>query len=82
MNALKNVLRQKLILRTIVGVCAGIITGLILKICTPQPWTERNIMYLKFPGELFMRLINCLILPLLMSSIISATCNLKESGKY
>ncbi|XP_076162781.1 excitatory amino acid transporter 3 [Ptiloglossa arizonensis] len=81
MNALKNVLRQKLILRTIVGVCAGIITGLILKICTPQPWTERNIMYLKFPGELFMRLINCLILPLLMSSIISATCNLKESGK-
>ncbi|XP_031841588.1 excitatory amino acid transporter 3 [Nomia melanderi] len=81
MEALRNLSKQKIILKTILGVCAGIVLGSILKIYTPQPWTQRNIMYLKFPGELFMRLVNCLILPLVMSSIASATCNLKKSGK-
>lgn len=81
MNILRSISRQKVILRTTVGVCVGIIIGLILKTCTSQPWSERNIMYLKFPGELFMRLVNCLILPLVTSSIVSATCNLQKSGK-
>lgn len=81
MKMLKKILRQKLILRTVAGVCAGITIGLVLKISTPQPWSKRNIMYLKFPGEVFMRMVNCLILPLVMSSIVSATCNLKKSGK-
>ncbi|XP_076618915.1 excitatory amino acid transporter 3 [Colletes latitarsis] len=81
MNVLKNLLKQKLILHTIIGVSTGIVTGLILKISTDQPWSERNLMYLRFPGELFMRLVNCLILPLLTSSIVSATCNLKKSGR-
>lgn len=82
MITLKRILRQKLILRTVIGVCAGIVSGLILKTFTPQPWSKRDVMYLKFPGELFMRLVNCLILPLVTSSIVSATCNLKKSGKY
>lgn len=82
MNILKEVLRQKIILWTVIGVCAGISLGLILKTFTLQPWTKRNVMYLKFPGELFMRIVNCLILPLITSSIVSATCNLKKSGKY
>ncbi|XP_015438686.1 PREDICTED: excitatory amino acid transporter 3-like [Dufourea novaeangliae] len=81
MNVLRNLLKQKLILRTVIGVFAGIVLGSILKICTLQPWSERNIMYLKFPGELFMRLVNCLILPLIISSIVSATCNLRKSGQ-
>ncbi|XP_076277813.1 excitatory amino acid transporter 3 [Lasioglossum baleicum] len=81
MKLTKVLLKQKIILRTIFGVCAGIILGNILKSCTPQPWTERSIMYLKLPGELFMRLVNCLILPLVISTIVSATCNLNKSGK-
>ncbi|XP_033308889.1 excitatory amino acid transporter 3-like isoform X2 [Bombus bifarius] len=81
MNILKEVLRQKIILWTVIGVCAGISLGLILKTFTLQPWTKRNVMYLKFPGELFMRIVNCLILPLITSSIVSATCNLKKSGR-
>ncbi|CAK9815724.1 Excitatory amino acid transporter 3 [Anthophora quadrimaculata] len=81
MNILKRILRQKLIVMTVIGVCAGISSGLILKTFTSQPWSTRDIMYLKFPGELFMRLVNCLILPLVTSSIVSATCNLKKSGQ-
>ncbi|XP_043797393.1 excitatory amino acid transporter 3-like isoform X1 [Apis laboriosa] len=80
MNTFKKILKQKLILGTIIGVCAGILLGFVLKTFTLQPWSKRDIMYLKFPGELFMRLINCLILPLITSSIVSATCNLKKSG--
>ncbi|XP_076231330.1 excitatory amino acid transporter 3 [Calliopsis andreniformis] len=80
MNVFRNILKQKVIVGTIIGVCAGIIVGFILKTTTSQPWSERNIMYLKFPGELFMRLVNCLILPLVTSSIVSATCNLQKSG--
>lgn len=80
MNTFKKILKQKLILRTIIGVCAGILLGFIFKTFTLQPWSKRDIMYLKFPGELFMRLVNCLILPLITSSIVSATCNLKKSG--
>ena len=82
MNIFKKILRQKLILSTITGVCIGILLGLILKTVTLQPWTKRNIMYLRFPGELFMRMVNCLILPLITSTIISATCDLKKSGTY
>ncbi|XP_076377937.1 excitatory amino acid transporter 3 isoform X2 [Megalopta genalis] len=81
MKVTKILLKQKIILKTILGVCAGIILGSILKSFTAQPWSERSIMYLKFPGELFMRLVNCLILPLLISTIVSATCNLNKSGK-
>ncbi|XP_078050317.1 excitatory amino acid transporter 3 isoform X2 [Augochlora pura] len=81
MKVTKILLKQKIILKTILGVCAGIILGSILKSFTVQPWSKRSIMYLKFPGELFMRLVNCLILPLLISTIVSATCNLNKSGK-
>lgn len=80
MNILKRVLRQKLILGTVIGVCIGILLGLILKTVTLQPWTKRNIMYLRFPGELFMRMVNCLILPLITSTIVSASCDLRKSG--
>lgn len=81
MNILRRILKDKLIFRTIVGVLAGISLGVILKTFTPQPWSKREIMYLKFPGELFMRMVNCLILPLVTSSIVSATCSLKKSGQ-
>ncbi|KAG7214032.1 hypothetical protein KM043_001399 [Ampulex compressa] len=45
-----------------------------------QAWSRRDIMYLKFPGELFMRTVNCLILPLVTTSIVGASCNLGKSG--
>lgn len=81
MDLLRTALKQKLIIATIIGASAGIVLGLILKQLSVQPWSERDLMYLKFPGELFMRLVNCLILPLITSSIVSATCNVTKSGR-
>lgn len=75
-------MKHKLIIATFFGVSGGIIFGLVLKYCTPQPWSQRKIMYIKFPGEIFMSLTNSIILPLVVSSVVSATCNLSKSGKY
>lgn len=49
----------------------GTIFGLILKNSGNQ-WTEREIMYIQYPGDLFLRMLKCLIVPLIVSSITSA----------
>ncbi|KAL6259584.1 hypothetical protein P5V15_009501 [Pogonomyrmex californicus] len=71
--------KHKLIITILVGVTVGILYGLSLK-HSGRSWSQRDIMYIKFPGEMFLRMVNCLILPLVTSSIISATCNLTKSG--
>ncbi|KAI4497483.1 hypothetical protein M0802_007494 [Mischocyttarus mexicanus] len=73
-------MKHKLIIATFLGVTSGIMFGLVLKYFTPQPWSGRNIMYIKFPGEIFMNITNSIILPLVVSTVISAVCNLSKSG--
>ncbi|KAK0167501.1 hypothetical protein PV327_004891 [Microctonus hyperodae] len=65
---------------TLIGISCGIIIGILLKNFTNQPWSERAIMYYQLPGEIFLRIINCLILPLIISSVVSASCHLSKSG--
>ncbi|XP_012062009.1 PREDICTED: excitatory amino acid transporter-like, partial [Atta cephalotes] len=72
--------KHKLIIITLIGVIIGMSCGLGLKNYSGRTWTQRDIIYIKFLGELFLRIVNCLILPLVTSSIISATCNLTKSG--
>lgn len=74
-------LRHKQIILTIIGVTIGILSGTILKYYSLKSWSKRNIMYIKFPGDIFMRIVNCLILPFVISAIISASCNLNKSSK-
>lgn len=57
---------------TVVGVIGGTITGLILTNVSDRPWTKREVMYIKFPGDIFLRMLKSLIIPLLTSSVISA----------
>jgi len=73
--------KHKLVITTLIGVIIGISCGLSLKHYSGKTWSQRDIMYIKFPGEMFLRIVNCLILPLVTSSIVSATCNLTSSGK-
>lgn len=49
----------------------GTAFGLVLKNQGTQ-WTQRDIMYIQYPGDLFLRMLKCLIVPLLVSSITSA----------
>lgn len=81
MSNLKScVFKNWLTIVTLLSICIGVGIGLILKTFTHQPWSERQIMYFQFPGELFLRMVNCLILPLIVTSIVSASCDLSQSG--
>ena len=61
-----------LTLLTIIGVIGGTVTGLLLNQFRSREWTKREVMYVKYPGDMFLRCLKSLIIPLLTSSIISA----------
>uniref|UniRef100_A0A182XIP0 Amino acid transporter n=1 Tax=Anopheles quadriannulatus TaxID=34691 RepID=A0A182XIP0_ANOQN len=63
---------------TVLGVFGGTALGLTLK-NSAEPWTQREVMYIQYPGDLFLRMLKCLIVPLLVSSITSAIGSLDLS---
>ncbi|CRL04129.1 CLUMA_CG017240, isoform A [Clunio marinus] len=68
----RSVLGENLLtIVTIIGVIGGTVFGLILK-NSNREWTQREIMYIQYPGDLFLRMLKCLIVPLIVSSITSA----------
>lgn len=64
--------RNLLTILTVIGVVGGSIMGIVLRQVSGGKWNKRDIMYLAFPGEIFLRMLKCLIIPLLMSSVIHA----------
>lgn len=40
---------------TIIGVFGGTAVGLIVKNYSSQAWTQREVMYIQYPGDLFLR---------------------------
>lgn len=68
----RSVLGENLLtIVTIIGVVGGTVFGLILK-KSDHVWTQRDIMYIQYPGDLFLRMLKCLIVPLIVASITSA----------
>ncbi|XP_017752729.1 PREDICTED: excitatory amino acid transporter 1-like [Eufriesea mexicana] len=57
---------------TVIAVVLGTIFGFILRNVKDEPWTKREIMYIQFPGDIFLRMLKALILPLIVASIVSA----------
>lgn len=72
-----------LTIATVSGVVLGVIVGLTLRASTDLPWTHRQLMYTNFLGELFLRMLKGLILPLIISSLIAAigSLDLTLSGR-
>ena len=69
-----------LLLFTFTGVILGAILGFGLKSFNPS---EKSILLISYPGELFMRLLQLMILPLIIASLITgaASLNAKLNGK-
>ncbi|KAJ8973438.1 hypothetical protein NQ317_005290 [Molorchus minor] len=67
-----------LTIATVGGVIMGAVLGVVLRI-TKDEWTEREIMYVGYIGTVFLQMLKSLILPLIVSSLISAIANLDLS---
>ncbi|XP_050770804.1 excitatory amino acid transporter 1-like isoform X4 [Gymnogyps californianus] len=73
-------LRNAFVLFTIVAVILGIILGFSLR---SYKMSYREVKYFSFPGELLMRMLQMLVLPLIVSSLVTgiAALDSKASGK-
>ncbi|XP_037027113.1 excitatory amino acid transporter 3-like [Bradysia coprophila] len=70
---------QRLTFATFLSVILGVVCGCIIRATSSTQWHQRDIMYLNFIGEIFMRMLKCLILPLMASSIMTAIGSLDLS---
>ncbi|KAK7100833.1 excitatory amino acid transporter 3-like isoform X2 [Littorina saxatilis] len=81
--------RRRAVLEDVILVVAlviAVIIGIGLGVGLREIWTpedKRKIFYLKFPGQVLLNMLKCLILPLIVSSLITATAALdkKASGR-
>jgi len=82
-SAWKCLRTNLLTLLTVAGVVSGVILGFILRGSREEKWTQREQVYVKFAGDIFLRMLKALILPLIVSSLISAigSLDLSISGK-
>lgn len=64
---------------TLIGVAVGLGLGIGLRNSNGEAWTKRDAMYLRLPGDLFLRCLSGIMLPLIISSLVSATGSLDLS---
>lgn len=67
---------------TVTGAFTGILAGLILRSTVSSKWTDREISYIGFVGEIYLRTLKSLVLPLILSSLILSigSLDLKTTG--
>lgn len=57
---------------TLLGVGIGLGLGFGLRSANGKEWTPRDTMYLRLPGDLFIRCLSGIMLPLIVSTLVSA----------
>jgi len=72
-----------LMIATLGGVLVGLALGLVLKASSDEPWSQRDAMYVKFIGELFLQMLKGIIIPLIVPALIASIGSLstKVAGK-
>ena len=78
-TSLKN---NSLIICLLLALMVGVSLGVGLRNVDP-PFTKRQIMYLRFPGDMLMSMLTFLIVPLIISSLVSGLSSLdtRSSGR-
>lgn len=82
---IKNFIMSNLfILLMILAIIIGVVVGLTVHGMEGwEYWQKKKLFYLRFPGDLLLNMLKMLILPLVVSSLISSLASLdsKASGK-
>lgn len=68
-KVLEIVSHNDLAFSTLFSVVLAVVIGIILR---QYQWDKRSIVYVGFIGELFLRMLKCLVLPLIFSSLVFA----------
>ena len=81
---IKEIVKENLIIiMMVLALAIGVAVGLgVRQLDGWEYYQKRKLFYLRFPGDLLMNMLKMLILPLIVSSIISslASLNAKASG--
>lgn len=74
--------RNLLLFLLLLSLAVGISMGIGLRFLD-VPFTDRQLMYFRFPGDLLMRMLKALVVPLIVSSLVSglAGMDMKASGR-
>ncbi|CAL4119879.1 unnamed protein product [Meganyctiphanes norvegica] len=75
MDCLKNISCRSQSLLLVLSICSiifGFVLGLVLRYSRDEPWSPREVMYVGYVGELYIRALKGMIIPLILSSIITA----------
>ncbi|XP_055770357.1 excitatory amino acid transporter 2-like [Salvelinus fontinalis] len=76
-----KIMNNLVLFLTILGVITGSVSGILLRPMSPLP--PDVVMIISFPGDILMRMLKMLILPLIISSLITGLAGLdaKSSGR-
>ena len=75
MGVLRWIVNNLLLVLTVGGVFVGTAIGFVLR---PYNLSEETIMLLSFPGDVLMRMLKMIILPLIISSLIAGTMDIDK----
>lgn len=75
----KTLKTHLLTILTVVAVVLSIVVGVIIKSTYVEPISQRTVMYVNFLGDIFLRILRALVLPLILSSLVSAIAPLDIS---
>lgn len=76
--------RHALTVLTLIGAIVGIIIGFVLRAVPKEPWwSQREVMYVGFIGELYLRMLTMFVIPLVVTAVVSgiAALDLRASWK-
>lgn len=79
----RSIFKNVLLVSTIVAVTLGFIIGMLMRHSGNGQYSNDVITLIAFPGDMFLRMLKMLILPLIIASVISALASLDStvSGK-